>query len=405
MNANMLIRTATTADIAQLKDFFARLDNPSQAPWIEIMMDGRHPHTRAENFVLAEDQANGKITTCSVYMPWTYLYDGTPIQVSRVEQVFAEPEYQGQGLMKAVFNQIHQYSARRGDVMQVVYGRPGLYRHLGYSLALPNEEEGFLVSFHEVNLAEGQPEFTIRPAEEADFPLIAGLYQQSSSRYAVCLQMGIAELYYGKHVYPVESLDVVKNRSGETVGFIRFLGKEMVYALELIPEVSYYRFRKSFLWHMKSNDIPQIALKLGEHHPFYDVLDEYPQKKLLTLHGYARIDDIPAFLGAVTSVLDKRLQASAYAGFDGSPVLCLNDKDESYRLTFKNGHLERVEPVTQDFGDFYITRDRLIRLFLGRLSLADLDRESAEVYFKHPDFRRIIGILFPKKQSFIYSVN
>jgi predicted N-acetyltransferase YhbS len=405
MNANITIRTATTSDIDPVADFYTRLDHPGQAPWIKIMMDGRHPYTSAENFVLAKDRTNGKIVSCAIYMPWTYLYDGVPIGVSRMEQVFTDPEYQGQGLMKAIFHKLLQLSDSRGDLMQVVYGRPGLYRHLGFSFALPNEEAGLLVSFHETNLPEEPLEFAICPAEETDLPRIVELYHRASLRYAVYLHMGLAEFLYAKNVYPNETLDVIKNQAGEVVGFIRFWKNDVVYALELVPTVSYYRFRKTFLQHFKSQGVHQVAIKMGEHHPFYDVLDEYPQKKLLTLHGYGRIGDIPAFLRAVAPVLGNRMRASAYAGFDGTLVLCLYHLNESYRINFMNGRLAGVVPVAQDHGDVCIVRDHLIKFFLGQLSLDDLDRENAEITFNHPDFRRIFGILFPKKQSFIYSIN
>jgi GNAT superfamily N-acetyltransferase len=79
-------------------DFEMRMHSPRMKDWYTILMDGRHPHIGASNFIIAEDLRSGRPVASVTYMPWTYAYGGKLVKAVRLEQVFCDPAYQNQGI-------------------------------------------------------------------------------------------------------------------------------------------------------------------------------------------------------------------------------------------------------------------------------------------------------------------
>ena len=57
--------------------------------------------------------------------------------MGQTELVGTRPEYRGRGLVRAQFEVLHEWSAQRGELMQVIAGIPWFYRQFGYEMALP----------------------------------------------------------------------------------------------------------------------------------------------------------------------------------------------------------------------------------------------------------------------------
>jgi len=401
MDKNIRIREATINDIPTVVDFYMRLDNPSQKDWIEIMMDGRHPHVDASNFIIAEDLNNGKIVASVIYMPWTYSYGGCLVKAVRLEEVFCEPDYQDQGIVRKILHLIAEISSENGYLFEVVYGTNAVYNHLGYTYGLPNEEEGYS---YIIEPPAPKNIFIIEEASNSDIPIMAKLYEKNYSRNLLTTVIGEKEIFYNKNIYEQGKFHLIKQIDGQICGFF-LLYTNHIYMMELDDTVCYYQIRSDLIAFLKQQGISEICIKLGKSHPIYMVMNSFHKKKILSELGFVKVNEIPKFIISVSSVLNDRLAKSPYAHFSGIFTVAMHSKDEVYKFVFDNGMLTDVSGVKQEHGEVDIDRNRFIRLLFGRVSSEEMNDEFSMYYFQSNDLRNIFEILFPKLQSHVVSVN
>lgn len=407
MNTRILIRQASMKDKDSIIQLLNKLHGTDKSSWIEIMMDGRHPYTDISNFIIAEDTETKSIIGNATMMPWRYLYDGKPIHVTRIEEVIIDTEYRGRGISRRILDYIHKLSEEQDTILQVVFGRPGFYKHHGYTLSLPNEEEGMEVALRKADAITNSDriKFTIEESAEDDLPFIQLMLDNIHDRNMICTYIKEKELYYTKYVYDEHTINVIKDTSGNNVGIMNHYNNKNVYWLEISKDISYYELRSSLMNYFLEKGIAEVKFKLGANHPFYQFLGDYCTRKLLTISGYARIPDIPKFLLSISDVLDERIAQSDYRGFSGSIDISLHNKLECYSLIFENGKIISAEAIDKGFGDVRILRSYLVQLILGRKSAIDLQIENAEVHFTNSDFMQLMSILFPNKDSYVFSLN
>jgi len=407
MDPNIAIREAAAKDIPAVVDFLMRLHNPRNKArmknWFTIMMDGRHPHIDASNFVIAEDLDNGKLVASATYMPWTYSYGGKPVQAVRLEEVFCEPAYQNQGIVKGILRRVEAICDERGYLFECVYGTNAVYPHLGYTYALPNEEEGYSY------IVESEPagkELRIEKAGGADIPAIARLYEATFARNLLATAIGEKEFDYMMNGNPEGEFYVVRRPGGEVCGFFQTQCKDRrIYMLELDGSASYHQLRPYLLAFCKKHGMEELKLKLGQSHPAYMVFGGLYHKKLPSELGFVKVRDIPRFFMGVADVLQDRLACSPYAHFTGAFTLAVHSREEAYRLSFADGMLTDVSPVQQAHGEVDIERSRLVRLLFGRVAPEEIDGEFSMYCFQNSDLRNLFGIIFPQQQSHVVSVN
>lgn len=66
----------------------------------------------------------------------TWSYEGIKFGVGRPELVGTLPEFRNRGLVRLQFEEIHKWSAERGELVQAITGIPFYYRQFGYEMAL-----------------------------------------------------------------------------------------------------------------------------------------------------------------------------------------------------------------------------------------------------------------------------
>ena len=188
----LVLRRSSPADAAALGDFNARIhsdegwDIPDDrlAAWTRDLLERPHPTFGTGDFTLVEDTRTHQIVSSLNLISQTWSYGGIPFGVGRPELVGTHPEYRNRGLVRIQFDEVHRWSAARGELLQGITGIPYYYRLFGYEMAvtLGGGRSGF--SPHVPELADGKAEdFNIRPAIEADLPFIADLYEQGFQRY------------------------------------------------------------------------------------------------------------------------------------------------------------------------------------------------------------------------------
>jgi len=181
----LVLRLATPADTEPLAEFNHNIHKEEGEPvnfltdWTRVLMSGQHPTMKPEDFVLIEDTSTGKIVSATCLIPQVWQYGGIPIKVGRPELVGTDPAYRRRGLVRTIFEVIHQLSAAYGHQLQGITGIPWYYRQFGYEYAL---ELGGGRNLHvgkvpELKENETEP-FQIRQATPDDIPTLLRLYQK-----------------------------------------------------------------------------------------------------------------------------------------------------------------------------------------------------------------------------------
>ncbi len=189
----ILCRTSVE-DAEALAEFNSRIhsddgfDKPDLrvAAWTRDLVARPHPTFHPDDCTLVVEAASGKIISSMNLISQTWAYEGIPFGVGRPELVGTLPEYRNRGLVRAQFDEVHKWSALRGELVQGITGIPFYYRLFGYEmgLELSGGRTGYEAQLPKLNQDEGEP-FTIRAATEADIPFLMDTYAQSCRRRLV----------------------------------------------------------------------------------------------------------------------------------------------------------------------------------------------------------------------------
>ena len=105
-------------------------------------------------------------------IPQTWTYEGIPFGVGRSELVGTLPEFRKRGLVRMQYEEIHKWSAERGQMVQAITGIPYFYRKFGYEMALDLSGGRFGYEAHVPKLKDGETEpYRLRPATPCRHPL------------------------------------------------------------------------------------------------------------------------------------------------------------------------------------------------------------------------------------------
>ena len=141
---------------------------------------------------------------------------------------------------------------------------------------------------------------------------------------------------------------------------------------------------------------------MGPDHALFAALGPYlaPEYK----YRYAwwmRIPDVPAFLWHIAPVLERRLMASALAGFSGAA--CLDFYRDGVRLAFEHGKLTTAEPWRKplwDEGQAGFPPYVFTQLLLGYRSFMELRHIYKDVWAEGVE-RTLLETLFPPRPSYM----
>src|SRR3989442_14199219 len=132
-----------------------------------------------------------------VLLSHTWTYAGVPLSVGQPEIVGTRAEFRGRGLVRAMFDVGHAWSAARGHQLMAINGIPWFYRQFGYEMAL---ELGGGPRLYTPGLAAGvrqtQPPYRVRPATDADPPFLAATSAHAGRRYLVTAPRAAAAWRY-----------------------------------------------------------------------------------------------------------------------------------------------------------------------------------------------------------------
>ena len=270
-------------------------EHPDQhiASWTRDLLTKPHPTFHPEDFTIVAEAAAGRIVSALNLIPQTWTYEGIPFGVGRPELVGTLPEYRNRGLVRLQFEEIHRWSAARGDFAQAITGIPFYYRLFGYEMALDLSGRRFGYEANVPFLEAGKEEpCHIRPAHPDDLPFVAEVYAGAQKRYEIACLRGVDILEYELNLQEKQSnahfeLRIIEDRQGKRLGYFQhpaYLGMTGLTAVGfelkqgnswLDPSECIVRY----LWDQgqiyakqEGQQCRSFGFMLGERHPVYEAL-------------------------------------------------------------------------------------------------------------------------------------
>ena len=431
----LILRRSTVEDTEALVAFHADIHREPDASeteeyvaaWVRDLMRGDHPTFGVDDFTIVEDTRAGAIVSSLCLISQTWSYSGIEFGVGRPELVSTHPDYRNRGLIRAQFEEIHRWSAARGERVQAITGIPYFYRQFGYEMALTLG--GYRLGYkpHIPKLKDGEEEpYRLRPAVEADLPFMAEVYRHGTGRYPVACLRDEAMWRYeltGQHEKNANrrALTLIETPAGERVGLLGhsvrlWQGRVSASLYELNPGVSWLDVTPSiarYLWRLgeewaaqdPKQEMERFGLWLGAEHPAYQVF----QKRLPEIQPpyawYLRVTDLRGFLLHVAPALEERLAVSPLVGHSGE--IKISFYRDGLLLAFDAGRLAAVrswQPTQRDDGDARFPDLTFLQLLFGYRSLEELDHAFADCWASDDRARALLAALFPKQPSNIWPV-
>ena len=427
----LILRRSKPEDADALAEFNRLIhtdNNPDGqciAAWTRDLLTRPHPTFRPDDFTIVEEIATGRIISTMNLISQTWSYEGIQFGVGRPELVGTLAEFRNRGLVRIQFEEVHKWSAERGEMVQAITGIPFYYRQFGYEMALDLDGRRFGAEAQLPKLKEGQEEpYIVRAAKEGDLPFIERLYEQTKSRYMIACER-TPELFRYELMGRSENNNcwvncMIEDQAGQPVGFFRHPGynqgsslgasryelKAGVSWLEVTPSVARYLWAKGQEYAGRDGlACKSFGFVLGAEHPAYEALG----KRLPSIYDpyawYLRVPDLHGFLNHIKPVLEKRLANSIAAGH--SCQMHISFYRTGLQIVLDHGKITAIEPWQPSpsaEGDIAFPDLTFLQLLFGYRSFKELEYTFADCWCTSEDVRALINILFPKKLSNVYPV-
>ena len=440
LGEGLVLRWSTSEDVERIATLHGivhrdKADDPLNTNVMNVvrrLMHGDHPLMGPRDFGLIEDTSKegSPVVACTCWWRHTWTYEGIPFSVGRPEFVATDPVYRNRGLIRALFEMLHERSEAEGDLVQGITGIAYFYRQFGYEYALELEDRRVTPVALIPPASEGEPEpFTLRPATGEDIPLIAALYNRrrigSIVSESVSRRQWLYEIETWKehpelgHVF---NFQMIVDTAGQPVGLLALDVKRHdksfgVWLLEFVEGINMQRAMPSVLrglhdyglgMELARPDVPplsEIGFYVGTTHPVHEVLGQGLDRASEPPYAwYIRVKDLPAFLRHIAPALEKRLAASPVAGYSGE--IRLDFYRGGLRLVFEQGRLTCAEdwrvPIygTPAHGGFPPLV--FLQVLFGHRSIAELRHAFPDVW-ANEEVRPVLKALFPTRPSFIFA--
>lgn len=395
--------------------------------WTRDLISGKQPNFGVDDFTIVEDTKDHKLVSSMNLISQIWTYEGVPFGVGRPELVGTLPEYRRRGLVREQFDLVHQWSAERGELVQVITGIPDYYRQFGYEMAL-NLGGGRMGYAPGVTALKDDEEelYHLRTALETDLALIAELYELGCKRSPIAAKWGMTLWRHelsgkDRHNINMRLLYIIEDNKNEPVGFvavppIKWGNSTVITAYELKAGVSWVKVTPNvvrWLWQFGEEQAKEqdqkherFGLSLGEEHPAYRVYGEHMPRKRKPYAWYMRVPDLAKFILKIAPALEVRLEQSLLNEYDGT--LKLNFFRSGLRMTFESGKIIGVENLgtdtLKDCGAEFPGLSFLQILF-GRRSLDEVRYYVADCSVRNDEARVLLETLFPRKPSNVWGIS
>jgi hypothetical protein len=402
-------------------------DKKGLEAWTRDLISGEGPTFNAGDFTIVEDTNSHEIVSSCCTISQTWSYEGIPFKVGRPELVGTKKEYRRKGLIRQQFEILHEWSADRGELVQVITGIPYYYRQFDYEMTLNLGGGRAGYELHVPELKEGEEEpFSFRLAQEADIPFLKAAYDLGCKRSMISALWDEELWRYelgGKRKLNINRREfyVIQDKDGDPVGYISIppikWGKNMVIeSFEITPGQSWSAVTPSvirFLWKTglrlaeeQGQEQKMFGFWLGEEHPAYQVVETALPRVRKPYTFYVRVPDLVAFLEVIKPILEERLIETPFANYTG--LVKFSFYRDGLALDFENGRIKSIKNLAHDALDDCAATFvplTILHLVFGYRTMDELDHAFTDCYTKDDEMRNLVNTLFPRKPSLIWPVS
>ncbi|MBZ0285667.1 MAG: GNAT family N-acetyltransferase [Anaerolineae bacterium] len=392
--------------------------------WIGDLMDGHPTVTDEDIFVVVDPSKDEQIVSATLLIPQVWRYDTVELPVGRPELVATDPAYRNRGLVRALFDAVHERSAALGHNVLGITGIPYFYRQFGYTMTV---DLGQYAVYPLASLQDAKPDyvpaFRLRPAVVEDVPqLMTWTAHFARERLLTTVRTADEWRYELANRAPGSTQTVqyhiIINAEGNGVGYLAVMrfrfDREIFNCLAYVvgPESSYLATFEDVMRAVKAwapghyGDLPpMMGFGTGIHDALARLIDR-------TIGGlvrrrvyswYMRVVDPVRFIHDITPVLEARLENSGAHRYTGDLKIGFYDKT-GLTLTFEEGRLTDVvlAPASGNF-DISFPWHTFWNVVFGQHTYDDLRNVLPDVWANSKS-AVLLDALFPKKQSWIIPI-
>ncbi|MDQ2887221.1 MAG: GNAT family N-acetyltransferase [Chloroflexota bacterium] len=431
----LLARWSTAADTENIAHLIGMVfrekaeepENTYMANSVRRMMRGDYPLMGPNDYAVIEDtrKEGNPIVACTCLWRQTWEYEGIPFEIGRPEYVATDPHYRRRGLVRVLFDMVHQRSANEGHPVTAITGIPYFYRQFGYEYALDlgGKRTTFLTQIAEVKDGE-QEAYTLREATREDIPLMQESYQRRKANNIIWTDIPDSYWRYELEAWRIQpewgrtsNVQMIVDSTGVAQGYVllaptRWGSSLAVWGFESMPGANLRAMLPPVLRALKAygeqmptakpgtKTFSAITFLLGRSHPVYDALGELAQAKEEPYAWYVRVPDLPAFLSLIAPVLEKRLADSYIAGYTGE--IKLDFYRSGLRMAFDRGRLTTAEnwqvPIYDSNAGGGFPELVFLQVIFGHRSIDELRHAFPDVWV-NDETGYALNVLFPARES------
>lgn len=394
-------------------------------PWVDALVEGTHPTTTDDDvWVVVDPAQNDRIVSALLLIPQTWRYDGIEFGVGRVELVATDKNYRRRGLIREQMQVAHERSAALGHTVTAITGIPHYYRRFGYTMAVELGTGAVMPLESVPKLAEDQqPQFTLRPAVEADIPnLIA--WDAYSSRQTLLTTVRDETIWRyefngrkPEHLWLLDLLIITRVEDGVDVGYVALRNRNeqslplMTYVVG--EQSSYLATFEDVLRGIKAH----AEAKYPENPPLYLVIDSgmpealfmmfdrsYPARVQKRIYAwYLRVADMARFICTIAPVLEQRLVDSGANCYTGDLKINFSDLT-GLHIRFENGRIAEARdlvfnsPKEENETDARFAYNAFLNVLFGHRSFEEIELVMPETFVPRKA-AVLLSTLFPRKRS------
>jgi GNAT superfamily N-acetyltransferase len=442
----LIRRWSTPADVEQIAALLGavlrrsddEMPSPRTVAGTRLLLDSDFPYMTAGDAAIVEKPGDGdsSIVACVFFWRHTWSFAGIPFGVTRPEMVASDPAVRRQGLVRALFEQIHARGAAEGHLLSAITGIPYFYRQFGYEYALDLDARRTAFFPLIPDLDPGAVEAcTLRPAELSDVDRLKELYDGSRGSSLIWHEAPREHWVSEIRMWDdprVRDADVrshgadsrywmIETPDKDVAGSIRVAARRrgaglFVEELAFAPDADVAAIAPALMRALRemgkrtpalregAAECTEIVLSLGTSHPLYEVLGDDVAPKVSAPYAWLiRIPDMVAFLRHVRPALEARLESSAFSAFSGSLEIDLYR--DGLRMEIERGRIVSIEPwrapiPEEDSTAMGCPPLTFVQLVLGHRSIEELTALFPDVWHSS-DKRFLIDTLFPKLPSHV----
>ena len=417
-NKYLIRKVNNNNNLEDLYKLYDRVFLPEEVGQLAKKLANNFPYMENKHWFLAEEKDSKELAAGLSLIPSIWEMEGVHLKVAEQGLVATDEKHRGKGIMKMLNREFDDQLEQEKYDLAVIQGIPGFYHKFGYHYAIPMENH---INLDLRSIKEiGNSGFKVRQAELNDIPFLLDQDQEyRKTEYISVLRDKKIWEYLLTHSKETDcGCDCYIFESNLEKFYCKIMYQGFGKGLN-ISEISYsisdsgLQFLLSFL---KKQAVelkkPFIRFNFNNTSRVAKYLISLGSEEGKTYAWQIKIPNKLRLLNKIKPIMEARIQKSEYNDYSG--ILQLNFYKNMINLKFNKGTVESIhEEMIETENSFCIPDELFASLVLGHRSWEELQyihpQVSPMILYLNPELKpsdelsgKLINILFPKRESWVY---